>query len=233
MLILRADAGLAMGTGHVMRMLALGQAWLDQGGEACLAYSECPANLLLRLKNEGIMDFRIPHPPGSPRDCESVCQLARGYCRPALVVDGYHFSGEYMAGLASSGVDHALLDDMGFTSGSEALLVINPNLAASAALYPGLSPGKLLAGPHYALLRREFRNAGRGDSDGPARRLLVTFGGSDPGNYSARVLREVCGLVAECQVVCGAANPHIAELRELARGAAAACRVEIREDVAD
>ena len=32
-LIVRADADSQMGTGHLMRCLALGQAWKDAGGE--------------------------------------------------------------------------------------------------------------------------------------------------------------------------------------------------------
>ena len=32
-LFIRADASVSIGTGHIMRMIALGQAWQAQGGE--------------------------------------------------------------------------------------------------------------------------------------------------------------------------------------------------------
>ena len=53
-LLVRADAGGLMGTGHVMRMLALSQAWQDRGGRVIWAYARCPQALASRLQSENV-----------------------------------------------------------------------------------------------------------------------------------------------------------------------------------
>lgn len=83
-------------------------------------------------------------------------------------------------------------------------------LADGDARYREHVPGscRLLVGPRYALLRSEYREyrAAMGERTGPARRVLVFFGGTDPQNMTELAIRalslpELRHL--ELDVVCG------------------------------
>jgi UDP-2,4-diacetamido-2,4,6-trideoxy-beta-L-altropyranose hydrolase len=92
--------------------------------------------------------------------------------------------------------------------------------------YAGLVPERCtpLVGPAYALLRDEFgaARAKRKHRDGSVRRLVVFFGGSDPGDETSKALAAVRILRAsrpelEADVVVGTSNPHRAKVEAICR----------------
>jgi UDP-2,4-diacetamido-2,4,6-trideoxy-beta-L-altropyranose hydrolase len=233
-LILRADAGSGIGTGHVMRCLAIAQAYRDRGGRALFA-SVDRGGLGPRLEDEGCDLASIEAAPGSDDDARTLAALARQRGARWVALDGYHFGALYQEALIAAGVRVLVVDDYAHAGRYPAELILNHNLYASEAMYPNRSPRtRLLLGTRYALLRREFRAHGRPDRRGADgdQQLLVTLGGADPENVTGTVLTAVASLGAtrpRTVVVVGAANPH----REALRAAAAAAGAELVQNVVD
>lgn len=193
-ILIRADATPAIGTGHVMRCLALTEE-LRAGGHACLlaAAALTPA-LAARAAAAGVGCHDLAAPPGSPADRAATEALARSLDAQALVIDGYHFDESWRAGLAATGRRVLAFDDLATLSRLHADIVVNPSPDAGRLPYDRLAPGAtLLLGPAYLPLRREIRDAARRPPRPLAEResLLLTFGGSDPLGLTAPCLRSL------------------------------------------
>lgn len=234
-LILRDDAGPAIGHGHAMRCLALAQAWQDAGGEAVFAMAQPPSPFTERLQAEDISLVCIKAVPGSPEDAAQLRELAEERGAAWVVVDGYHFSASYQRAIKDAALKLLLIDDHG-GGPYFADLVLNQNLQASEGMYEQRGPNtRLLLGTRYALLRREFAKwrEWKREISPIARKLLVTMGGSDPENFTARVLQVLApGPMKELEaaVVIGGSNPHTEDLE---RAGAQAASVRLHRNVAD
>jgi UDP-2,4-diacetamido-2,4,6-trideoxy-beta-L-altropyranose hydrolase len=218
-LLIRADASIAMGTGHVMRCLALAQAWQDAGGRAVFAMAEATSAVEQRLRSEGFEVARVAVRVATGADAEETSALARKEGASWVVVDGYAFGAEYQSLLKSYGLKLLFTDDNGHAGHYSADLVLNQNVYASEGLYRSReSSTNVLLGPRYALLRREF-SAWRGwkrEIPVIARKILLTMGGSDPDNITERVLQVILAKrELEATVVAGGSNPQLRELRKV------------------
>lgn len=216
-LLIRADANVAMGTGHVMRCLALAQAWQDSSGEAVFAIAEGPAALERRLAGEGFSIARITKPAGGSGDADATVSLARERGAPWLVVDGDHFDEKFLERLKYCGARVVLIDDFAARKSFPADLILNPNLNATGEPYrrAGASEG-LLLGESYVMLRREF-TVGSGKRVFPekAAKILVTLGGSDPENLTPKIAGALGHLQGcEITVIAGPGYPHLRELEQ-------------------
>jgi UDP-2,4-diacetamido-2,4,6-trideoxy-beta-L-altropyranose hydrolase len=222
-LCIRADADARMGTGHLMRCLALAQAWQEAGGEVmCLTDSRLPA-LNARLQQEGLRLEQLTADPGSDADADQTRETAERLGTGWVVLDGYHFSGAFQQRVRQGGIRVLAIDDYGHAEHYAADLVLNQNLHATEQLYCKREPHtRLLLGTRFALLRREFweRHGGKRDVPTAARKVLVTLGGSDPDKVTLKVIEALRRLEMrdlEAVVVVGGGNPHLVELQAAAR----------------
>lgn len=216
--MIRADASAEIGAGHVMRCLALAQAWQDAGGRVTFALASGVSQVGKRLQSERMELAEIGAVPGSADDSALTNEVCRKLSASWLVLDGFHFSRDYRESVRRGPEHLLLLDDLGESAPYECDVVLNTNPYASEQMYPhGQERVRFLLGPKYALLRREFlaRPRQRSEVADTARRVLITFGGSDPHNVTLQVMRslqQVGGTGVEVTVVAGSGNQHRAAL---------------------
>ena len=223
-LLIRADASIATGSGHVMRCLALAQAWQDAGGTVMAVLAEATPAIEERLRREAIEVTRLAAIPGAEDDAARTARRAQDLHTAWVVIDGYRFDSAYQASLKSCGLCVLLIDDDVQADHYSANLVLNQNAHAAENLYgKRASYTRLLLGPRYAMLRREFDSWRNWRREIPAagHRILITMGGSDPDNFTLRVLDAlplVEGESLEVVVVIGGSNPHAGMVEEAAAG---------------
>ena len=220
-LVIRADASAEIGAGHVMRCIALAQAWQQTGARTIFAQAE-GGEFEARIRSEGGQTARIHAKPGSSEDAAQVLKLCNGLKADWLVIDGYHFSADYCRSLESDSFRLLLIGDDPMRQLSKCDVVLNPDPDASLSAYPQ-HDGRIqfLLGSQYALLRREFLDFSIGRSNVPekARRVLITFGGSDPRNITLHVLRAldaINDLELEVTLAVGAGYQHLSSLQAAA-----------------
>jgi UDP-2,4-diacetamido-2,4,6-trideoxy-beta-L-altropyranose hydrolase len=221
-----------MGTGHVMRCLALAQAWQDAGGHAVFVIAPGAPGIEERLKTEGAEVVAVDDEPGGDRDVDEALRVARRYDAAWIVVDGYHLSGGYHRRLKRDTHRVLRIDDNREVDVDGADILVNPNAFATPAMYEDVtSTGRMLLGTQFTPLRREFtvrRGETRHIADA-ATRVLVTLGGGDVDNVTLTVMQglgrlEVPGL--EVTVLVGGSNPHLDALTRAADEMRCAVRLE-------
>ncbi len=220
-LLVRADADTERGSGHVMRCLALAQAWQGEGGRA-LFLSRCHSEVLRqRIEASGAGFLLLTAEESSAGDLDATLSVVREGQASFVVLDGYDFDLDYQLALRAAGCRLMVIDDTVRLPRYETDFLLNQNLGADRLGYICGHSTRLMLGPKYALLRREFTAWRSRMHIVPETgcKILVTLGGSDPDNVTLKVihaLRQLRNPRLQIRVVAGHANPHIDELRDVA-----------------
>ena len=230
-----------MGTGHIMRMIALAQAWRDRGGKALFLCADITPALEERIDTEGFHLETLDASAGSRADLLATFSLVARHSVPgpatSVVLDGYQFDSDFQLGLKKQGYGLLVVDDYGHAGSYHADIVLNQNISAREALYSKSAAGsQLLLGPSFALLRREFLDQRKRTRPVPDRasNLLVTLGGADADNVTKKVIDALAGSGLAVKVAVGGSNPHLSTLRQAAEAVTnGATRVELMVNTSD
>jgi UDP-2,4-diacetamido-2,4,6-trideoxy-beta-L-altropyranose hydrolase len=215
-----------------MRCLALAEAWQDAGGRALFVIAKGSRAIENRLKSEGMGVVRLAAQRGSHDGALKTAKVARKVDASWIVLDGYRFSHTYQRRVRASGAKLLFIDDNGITGRYHSDIILDQNVGAHERSYAEREPfTKLLLGSRYALLRREFLKWRGWKRKTPeiARRVLVTLGGGDAGNATAKVIEALDSVRIEdleVRVVVGHTNPHLRMLENLVRNARHFFRIE-------
>jgi UDP-2,4-diacetamido-2,4,6-trideoxy-beta-L-altropyranose hydrolase len=216
-LAIRADATVSGGIGHIVRSLALAEAWKDAGGKAILV-SSGPLPVLEALAMG--VDFRWlgERRPLFVDDIRGFLDIARAVAANAVVLDSYDLDHTWEGRVRRDGLALLAVDDLASREHECDILLDTSIGPQDADQYQGLVSREtvLLLGPRYAPLRRSFRcTKFEPRVCGPVRRVLISFGGTDPLDHTSAAL-DALALVnthdLKIDVVTSSANPRIKHL---------------------
>lgn len=187
-ILIRADASPAMGTGHVMRCLALALAAQARGCDVLLAGRVEVGWVAERVRAE-IAFQPLSGPVPNFENATELEVFAKAQKPDAVILDGYHFGLDCQKAIRAAGFRLLMIDDYQHLPEYSADILLNQNLGAEELDYQGDIALKL-TGPKYALLRPEFaaarKAAERRACPEQPERLLLTLGGGD---FSAHLER--------------------------------------------
>lgn len=229
-LLIRADSGPTVGGGHVMRCLALAEAWSEAGG--CVHFVAATGAPATDARIKEIGTISTPPAEGLDADAAFTAGEAARLRADWVVLDGYAFGEAFERTVGLGGRRILTIDDLGARSRFCCDVLLNHNAYADEAMYAGSQGAKrFLLGSRYALLRREFRDRNdipRQRTDVP-RRLLVSLGGGDSGGVGSLILEAVRSLGLsglETVVLVGPNDPCRDRIMKEVEDAGAAFRVE-------
>lgn len=234
-LLIRCDTSSTIGSGHAMRCLALAQAAQERGVTVTFLMSEITPFFRNKLDEEDISFSNVNAEPGSEGDADTTAQIVDRDQPDWLVLDGYHFDSVFQDTVSEYRTPILYIDDYGHCDSYPVTCLLNQNLSADEQLYPSVKDReKLLLGPEYILIRRQFLEHEPtftpGDSKSPD--FLICLGGSDPTNTTGFVLEALSGrkgLFGNITVVTDSRNDQLERIKTLADNLSA----ELHTDVTD
>jgi len=234
-IVIRTDASVEIGTGHVMRCLTLAQTLREKDAKVSFICRELSGNLSRLIEDKGFKVYRLPFEEDagfrsltkiSPEhitwlgvsweiDAKQTQNHLREQDFNLLVVDHYALDCRWETQTRRFVKRIMVIDDLA-NRPHDCDLLLDQNLYPNQeSCYKKMVPNycKLFLGPKYALLRPEFiieRKKLR-KRDGSITRVFIFFGGNDPTNETVKALNAFKLLNRPdiaVDVVVGGANPH-------------------------
>ncbi len=194
--LFRADASPRLGAGHVMRCLTLADALASRGWRCAFDSAEGTEAIVPAVR-------RYMTSVTGPMDL--------------VVVDHYGLDAAYERGWRDRARRILIIDDLADRH-HECDLLLDQTWGRGAGDYAGLVPAhcRVMTGSRYCLLRPGFaahRPAALARPRDRVGSVVVSLGGTDPGNATCRVLGALASLQAEIHVVMGRGACHLDQVR--------------------
>lgn len=242
MYVFRADAGIDIGNGHIMRCLVLADDLKSRGARThfiCREYRGHLRDFILKRGHEVTLlpawsdeqtqdtsaeqsVYANPVPFSEMTDADQTAELVERWHPQWLIVDHYGIRAQWHRRLRPHTEKIMVVDDL--TEGSfDCDVLLNQNLGSAEADYTKRVPAEcvLMTGPRYALLRPEFEQLrdealAKRKTSRTLRKVLVSVGGSDPNNLIAAILDQLSKVTEfqrnEVTIAVGSQSPHNEDL---------------------
>ncbi|MFJ8234648.1 UDP-2,4-diacetamido-2,4,6-trideoxy-beta-L-altropyranose hydrolase [Ureibacillus sp. NPDC094379] len=225
--VIRTDASLEIGTGHVMRCTTLAKQLEREGANITFICRNFPGNSILFLQNQGFNVYTLTLPKTQnhyqwirenwKQDVEDTKSAIASLNKNVdlLIIDHYGLDINWESEMRLEVKHIMVIDDLANRTHDCDLLLDQNYYINMENRYNGLLPNSCiqLLGPNYVLLRDEFLliDPSKINRDGNVKNVLVFFGGTDPTGETMKTIQAIqklnCSEV-NFNIVVGAANPQ-------------------------
>ncbi len=258
-IVIRADASVQIGSGHVMRCLTLANELREGGAEIRFVCRKLSGNLDKIIQKHHFMISFLPEARSTvnvtnkgpydvewlgvswEQDASETISAVQSFNIDWLVVDHYGIDNRWLRKLRKYVRNILVIDDLSNRE-FDCDILLNQTYGLSDTDYLGKVPEacKLLIGSKYSLVRPEF-SALRGKAKEKRRkpikikRLLISLGNMDPENYTLRILKGLQNInwhtKPSIDVVLGADAPHLEVVKKYINYQS--LEINLRTDVID
>jgi len=234
--LFRVDCGPGIGTGHVFRCLAIAEVLQARGLSVVMHMSDPSPALVQRAEAIGVVVEVLPD-EARLSWCEDASWCLRHAPAPGqgllwVVVDHYELDHRWHAALRSTGARILVVDDLGGRP-LDADIILNQvplERVHSACEAQVIGQPRLLFGPRWTLLRREFQAVElmrRQRRPGTPPAVLLFCGGEDHKGLTTTALDALSRRPAEVEplVLLGHAYPHPESVVERCERLGVVCHV--------
>jgi len=232
--LIRADASLAIGSGHIARCLTLAGALRAGGAEVAFACRLLPGHLLDSLAAQGWRTYRLPAVYVEQNVAEPDIEAALPWQADIaalqllltaedafdwIVVDHYGLDHHWQTAARQWASKIAVIDDLA-NRRHAADLLLDQNFSGTPSAYaPWVGPEcRTLFGPRFAMIRDEFRRDPV-PIQPQVRRVLVNFGGFDAVGETWKAMLALTGFPElEVDFIAGTGNPEWARMQAMVVG---------------
>lgn len=253
--VIRTDASIQIGTGHVMRCLTLAHALKENGVKVSFISRKHEGNLIAEIKDQGFDvytlactlpdenngldeskdDYKSWLGVTQIRDADESLAFITKLRPDWVIVDHYAIDSVWHQKIRPSCQSILVIDDLA-NRPHDCDVLLDQNVAVGHERYSGLVPQRcnILIGPKYALLRKEFKQLrssalNRRKNRKSVSRLLINMGGVDKDNFTGQVLNALIhkpfSYLNEIIVVMGPHAPHLSLVKQLAAKSPIKCFV--------
>jgi UDP-2,4-diacetamido-2,4,6-trideoxy-beta-L-altropyranose hydrolase len=222
-----------------MRCLTLAYKLRDKGVEVLFICKKFQGNSISFIRNKGFTVLTIPcseNNSSKPRELGGTQELDAKLSIDLLykigykivdwvIVDHYELDIKWHEILRIATKKILIIDDLANRQ-YDCDAILDQTLGRSESEYQRLVPKEcqILTGTKYTLLRDEF-SVGKDKifqlrkckEDSEIKKLLIMMGGTDPNNFTGKILNEMCmsGTFSHISIVLAANAPHLEAVKEL------------------
>ncbi|SES34708.1 UDP-2,4-diacetamido-2,4,6-trideoxy-beta-L-altropyranose hydrolase [Vreelandella subterranea] len=243
--IIRVDASVQIGTGHVMRCLALAEELRRQGHQCLFICRNHKGNIAELIVQKGF-ELHLLHSPkqtekfvkdeqavvhsgwlGVPwqTDAQQTLEVLVNHNPDWLIVDHYALDAKWERQLVEAVGQILVIDDLADREHMSTVL-LDQNFGRQSTDYDELVPPTCtkLIGPKYALLRTEFAEMRAASLERrrtlELKRILISLGGVDRTNVTGQILGALSSSTLppeiELDIVMGRSAPHLETVKKQA-----------------